>query len=248
MLLRKFFYRDLQDLAPTDKGIFTGTPMVNSDVMDKLRTGNVEWLRGDIRGFTENGIKFNVRSKGVPAGGPGKERIIEGDIVVMATGFDRPTLNFLPDDNFVDPYGPPNWYLQTFPPEHPSICATNCTYVNAIGAVGNWHIGIYTRILLMFLVDPLTRPRPYWMERWIDMTRFLKRFSPTGAFDFFTYLELLWWFSFCIAINPFRWKWAIFVFFGIGDALPKRVVEAEDRMRNELGVKNGESYDVGHSF
>lgn len=100
----------------------------------------------------------------------------------------------------------------------------------------------------MFLSDPLTRPRTFWMERWIDMTRFVKRFAPTGAFDFFTYLELIWWFTFCIAINSFRWKWALFVFFGIGHALPKSVVEAEDRIRNGLGVKNGGDYDVGRSF
>jgi len=243
MLLRRFFYRDLKDLAPTDKGLFTGTPMVNSDVMDKLREGKAEWLRGDIKGFTEEGIRFNKRGKGVPAGGPGREIEIKGDMVVMATGYERPTLNFLPEDSFVEPYNPPNWYLQTFPPTHPSISAINCTYLNAIGSVGNWHIGIYTRILLMFLMDPLTRPRTFWMERWIDMTVFLKRFAPTGAFDFFTYLELLWWFTFCIAINPFRWKWAIWVFFGIGLRMPKAVVDFERGM----GIKNGD-FDVGQSF
>jgi len=99
----------------------------------------------------------------------------------------------------------------------------------------------------MFLVDPLTRPRPSWMERWIDMTRFLKSKSPTPAFDFFTYLELIWWFTFCIAINPFRWKWAFFVFFGIGDALPMGVVGEEDWVRKGLGVKNG-GYDYGRSI
>jgi hypothetical protein len=248
MLLRKFFYRDLQDIAPVDKGLFTGTPMVNSDVMDKIRSGKADWLRGDIKGFTEDGVKFSIRAKGVPAGGPGREEIIKGDIVVMATGFDRPSLNFLPDDNFKEPYAPPNWYLQTFPPEHPSICCNNCTYVNAIGSVGNWHIGIYTRILLMFLSDPLTRPQPFWMERWIDMTRLFKHFAPTAAFDFFTYLEMLWWFCFCIAFNPFRWKWAVFVFFGVGVALPRSVVSIEDKIRNGLGMKNGKEYDKGQSF
>jgi len=248
LLLKKFFYRDLQDLAPSEKGLFTGTPMVNSDVMDKIRSGQAEWLRGDILGFTETGIKFNHRGKGVPANGPGREKVIEADIVVMATGFDRPSLNFLPEDSFGEPYNPPNWYLQTFPPSHVSVSAINCTYINAIGSVGNWHIGIYTRILLMFLSDPLTRPRSFWMERWIDMTRVLKKFAPTGAFDFFTYLELIWWFTFCIAINPFRWKWALFVFCGIGRGLPKRIVEAEDKVRNGLGVKNGDNYDVGKSF
>ncbi|CZT09957.1 related to ACB 4-hydroxyacetophenone monooxygenase [Rhynchosporium agropyri] len=247
LLLKKLFYRDLEDLAPSDKGLFTGTPMVNSEVMDKIRSGSAEWLRGDILSLTSTGIKFNHRGKGVPTNGPGREKLIEADIIIMATGFSRPSLNFLPEDSFTEPYNPPNWYLQTFPPTHPSVSAINCTYINAIGSVGNWHIGIYTRILLMFLSDPLTRPRASWMQRWIDMTRLLKRFAPTGAFDFFTYLELIWWFAFCIVVNPFRWKWAFFVFFGVGRRLPKGIVEREDWVRQRVG-RNGGSYDEGKSF
>jgi hypothetical protein len=53
---------------------------------------------------------------------------------------------------------------------------------------------------------------------------------------------------FCIVINPFRWKWAFFVFFGIGKSLPKHVVEAEDRLREKLGYNNGDNYDLGQSF
>ncbi|KAK7741768.1 hypothetical protein SLS53_004832 [Cytospora paraplurivora] len=234
-LLKKLFYRDLQDVAPYDKGIFTDTPMVNSDVMDKMRSGEAEWVRCDIDQIEEDGIRVNRRVKGVPPGGPGREELIEADMIVLATGFKRPSLSFLPKDSFEEPYGAPNWYLQTFPPHHPSISAINCTYLSAIGTVGNWHIGIYTRILLMFLVDPLTRPNPFWMERWIDFTKVLKARSPTGAFDFFTYLELIWWFAFCVAFNPFRWKWAFFVFFGLGFALPKRLVHAEDKVRNGFG-------------
>ena len=75
------------------------------------------------------------------------------------------------------------------------------------------------------------------MKRWIDMTKTLKSFAPTGAFDFFTYSELMYWFAFCVVINPFRWKWALFVFFGIGEALPLSVVKGEDGLRNGLGMK-----------
>lgn len=230
--LRTFFYRDLAYLSPSDKGIFMDTPMVNSDVMDKLREGKADWVRGDILHFEPNGVVVNRRARGVPKNGPGHEEVIEADIVVLATGFKRPSLSFLPTECFKEPYSPPDWYLQTFPPAYHTLSAINCTYIAAIGTVGNWHIGIYTRILLMFLVDPLTRPRPYWMKRWIDMTKFLKMGSPTGAFDFFTYLELVWWFVFCVAINPFRWKWAIFVFFGIGINFPRAVVEHEDKLLN----------------
>ncbi|SCN84795.1 related to ACB 4-hydroxyacetophenone monooxygenase [Fusarium fujikuroi] len=244
--LRKFFYRDLEDIAPDKShGLFMETPMVNSDIMDKLREGRAEWVRCDIDEFVESGIQVNRRAKGVPQGGPGHEEVIDADIVVMATGFKRPSLSFLPKDCFEEPYPPPNWYLQTFPPTHPSVSAINCTYVNAIGTVGNWHIGIYTRILLMFLMDPFSRPSPFWMQRWIDMTKTLKLTSPTGAFDFFTYLELIWWFFFCVVINPFRWKWAIFVFFGVGFGLPKLVVSQEERFTNGNGYH---ATDEGRSF
>ncbi|KAI1185541.1 hypothetical protein F5B17DRAFT_28402 [Nemania serpens] len=248
-LLKKFFYRDLQDIAPDSKGIFTDTPMVNSDIMDKLRSGAAEWIRCDIDSFHETGVVVNKRDKGVPKGGPGHRVDISGDLLVMATGYKRPVLDFLPEDSFQEPYGPPNWYLQTFPPQHPSISCINCTYISAIGTVGNWHVGIYTRILLMFLIDPLTRPSTFWMERWIDMTRVLKGLAPTGAFDFFTYLELIWWFAFCVAFNPFRWKWALFVFFGLGVVLPKRIVAQEERIRNGMGMKQGaDKPDVGRMF
>lgn len=124
-LLRKFFYRDLEDIAPAGKGLYTDTPMVNSDVMDELRSGQAEWVRCDIESFTENGVRINRRNKGVPVGGPGRSEVIEADMVVMATGYKRPELSFLPDDCFQKPYSPPNWYLQTFPPYHPSISAIN---------------------------------------------------------------------------------------------------------------------------
>ncbi|GME42824.1 putative pyridine nucleotide-disulfide oxidoreductase class-2 protein [Neofusicoccum parvum] len=238
-LLRLFFYRDLKDLAPPQgsKGIFEETPMVNNDVLELVRSKKAEWYRGDIVGFEENGIRFNHRSQGTPKGGPGRESVVEADICILATGYQRPSLGFLPDDCFEEPYEPPNWYLQVFPPGHMDICANNCTYVNAIGTVGNYHIGIYTRFLLMYLVDPLTRPQERWMKRWIDMTRWIKSKAPTGAFDFFTYSELLYWFIFTIAINPFRWKWAFFVLFGIGKALPLGIVRREDKVRNGLGMK-----------
>lgn len=232
-LLHKLFYRDLQDIAPSG-GLYTQTPMANSELFDQIREGKARWLRGDIVSVAEDGIMFNHRSKGVPKGGPGREKLVNGDVIIMATGFKRPSLNFLPEEVFEEPYGPPDWYLQVFPPNYTSLCANNCTYVDAIGTVGNMHIGIYTRFLLMFLVDPLTRPTEGRMKTWIDFTRFMKRFSPTRAFDFFTYAELMYWYLFVILVNPFRWKWAPFVFFGVGRALPLSVVSREEAFRKEL--------------
>lgn len=117
-LLKVFFYRDLEDLAPEHEGLFTETPMVNSDIFHQIRQHKAEWLRGDIVRFTQNGIIFNHRARGVPKGGPGRQDEVRGDMVIMATGFARPSLSFLPRECFQSPYEPPNWYLQTFPPEH----------------------------------------------------------------------------------------------------------------------------------
>jgi len=231
-LLRIFFYRDLYDLAPpasSGQGVFTETPMVNNNVLELIRSARVEWLRGDILKLQERAVSFNHRSQGIPKNGPGKHVDVDADIIIMATGYQRPSLGFLPHECFEDPYGPPNWYMQVFPPQHVDICANNCTYVNAIGTVGNYHIGIYSRFLLMYLVDPLARPQEGLMKIWIRMVKWVKSTAPGGAFDFFTYGELLWWFFFTLVINPFRWKWALFVLFGLKPGFPLSIVKQESR-------------------
>lgn len=131
-ILKLFFYRDLQDIAPADQGLFTETPMVNSEILNQIRAGKAEWLRGDIDSVQEGGILYNHRAKGVPKGGIGHHMLVEGDMIIMATGYKRPTLSFLPEEVFEQPYGPPRWYLQVFPPEYPSICANNCTCKSSI--------------------------------------------------------------------------------------------------------------------
>ncbi|KAJ5982229.1 hypothetical protein N7451_012329 [Penicillium sp. IBT 35674x] len=238
-LLKRFFYRDLQDLAPANAGLYTETPMVNDEILKQIRSGRIEWLRGDIKEFKEKGILFNHREKGIPKGGPGREELIEGDICVMATGFHRPSLAFLPKRCFDSPYSPPNWFLQAFPPGYSDICANNCTYVNAIGTVGNIHIGLYTRLLLMFIVDPSTRPSPAWMRAWVDWTRSLKEGAPGGALEFFTYSELVWWIVLSLMSNPFRWKWMVFVLAGWGDPLPPNGTHQNDQRSNMFADADG---------
>ncbi|RPB12800.1 FAD/NAD(P)-binding domain-containing protein [Morchella conica CCBAS932] len=222
---RLFLYRSLSPLAPHTTGLWESTPIVNSDLLSNIRSGRARWLRADILNIEEYGVRYSHRSPGVPKGGPGVEKFADADIIVFATGFKRPSLSFLPEDCFEEGYEPPNWYLQTFPPGAVDICACNCTYVNAIGTVGHLHVGVYTRLLLMFLNDPLTAPPAEAMRSWVKWTKWLKAKSPTGAFDFFTYGELCLWFLECVVVNPFRWKWAFFVFTGRG--MPMGIVRKE---------------------
>ena len=92
--------------------------MVNDQVLDQIRQGKVDWLRGDIQKLAKGGVHFNKRDKGVPKGGPGRPIFANADMIILATGFNRPSLDFLPPECFEEPYHPPGWYLQTFPPEH----------------------------------------------------------------------------------------------------------------------------------
>ncbi|KAJ6112140.1 hypothetical protein N7523_008201 [Penicillium sp. IBT 18751x] len=238
-LLKKFFYRDLTDLAPAKAGLYTQTPMCNDAILNQIREGRVNWYRGDIKEFQEDGILFNHRQKGVPKGGPGREELIKGDFCIMATGFHRPSLGFLPDECFNPTYTPPNWFLQSFPPGHSDVCASNCTYINGLGTVGNIHIGLYTRMLIMFLVDPTTRPSPAWMRAWVDWTRSWKERAPGGALEFFTYSELISWMVLALACNPYRWKWVLFVLAGWGNALPPTTSTQKGRSAQNSSASNG---------
>ena len=208
--IRTFHYRDLKDLSPKGLGIYEGTPVVNNAFLDHIRAGKIEYIRGDTERFVQNGVRVNTRTRDQPKGAKdAKPKTIEGDVVVLATGFERPTLDFLPKDVFPDGYSRPDLYLQNFATEDWTVLCTNSAYMNAIGTVGHMyvshvrpngedgidrecfrHIGIYTRILLLFLLDAGARPEVRDMKLWVDVVRFVKRGAKGGALGFFTYMEL----------------------------------------------------------
>ncbi|KAG8766758.1 hypothetical protein FRC15_006141, partial [Serendipita sp. 397] len=82
------------------------------------------------------------------------------------------------------------------------------------------HIGIYTRILLVLLLDAGARPTPKDMKLWVDLVRYLKRGAKGGALTFFTYMELTIWLVLFHIVRPDRLPWLPFVLFGWG-VLPK---------------------------
>ena len=232
LLLRKLFYRDLQDLAPTKKGLYTETPLCNSDVLNRVRSGKANWLRGDDVRFEERGVTYTANSD--HACPSEQNKFVEADTVVMATGYDRPHLDFLPQKACSRPYDAPNWYLQIFPVGYPTLCAINATWVHGIGTVGGSHIGIYTRILLMFLVDRRTQPNHDQMRAWVDQVSRWKSRSPVGPLNFVTWGELQCWFMVFVLCNPYRWSWLLFLFFGVGRALP---VQPSHRARDMREAK-----------
>lgn len=215
-MLKWFHYRDLSEkMAPT-QGFYTGTPIVNTNVLSLVREGRGDYQRGDILSVKGDGIAWNARKRGQKKGEKGKEMFSKADIIVLACGFERPTFDFLPDDLFPEGYTRPNMYLQVFPVTDWSVLCTNSTFHDAVGTVGHVHIGIYSRILTLFLNDPNSRPKPRDMRLWVDAIRFIKENAPGGQLEFFTYMELCIWFVFFLCVRPDRLKYIFYVLNGYG--------------------------------
>lgn len=215
-LLRKLHYRDLEEkMAPT-QGFYVDTPIVNSSALQHIRQGKADYLRGDIKHLTNDGVEFNFRKRGQKKETPGKHMSIDADVIVIATGFEVPQINFLPQDLFPEDYTRPNLYLQVFPIEDVSVVTTNASFVKAVGTVAHVHIGIYTRILALFLMEDETRPHPRDARLWVDLIRWIKENAPGGKLSFFTYMELMIWLISFLFLRLNRLKFAFFVLFGWG--------------------------------
>ncbi|KAK4056269.1 hypothetical protein OIO90_002712 [Microbotryomycetes sp. JL221] len=222
--IRLTHYRSLKDLSPQHTRLFESTPIVNNDFLSHIRQGIVEYKRGDTQGLTSDGVKFTLRGVKSKSGDPGIDKIEQADVVVLATGYERPSIDMLPKDLFPKEgdrdYDRPNLYLQTLSVEDWSVVLTNSSYMDAIGVVGGFHIGLYARILMMFLLDKRCRPIPKAMKLWVDFLTWIK-FTAWGEIDtsamaFFTYSELCLWVVSFHLFRVYRLLWLPFVLFGWG--------------------------------
>ncbi|KAI0652799.1 FAD/NAD(P)-binding domain-containing protein [Cubamyces menziesii] len=199
-------YRAAPELVPARRGLFEGTPVVNDEFVRLVGSGRCGYVRGDVERFGRGGVRVRVRGREDGPGEGKEEREYDGEVVVLATGFKKPALSFFKEDLFPEGYDRPNLYLQNFSTEDWSVLMTNSAYQNAIGTV---HIGIYMRILLVFLMDPDARPTPKDMKLWVDVIRFVKRGARGGALSFFTYMELTIWLLLFHVFRLDRLKWCV---------------------------------------
>ncbi|WFD27736.1 hypothetical protein MNAN1_002741 [Malassezia nana] len=215
-LIKKFHYQDLAEKMCPTQGFFTGTPIVNNTFLTHVRKGNADYQRGDVIDLKEDGIEWNARTRYQKKGEEGEKTFSRADIIVLAAGFERPSFDFMPEDLFPYDYKAPNMYLQVFSVADWSVLCTNSTFHHAVGTVGHIHIGIYARILSLFLLDEDTRPNPRDMRLWVDLIHFIKESAPGGQLEFFTYMELCLWFISFLCFRLMRLKYCFFVLFGYG--------------------------------
>jgi len=215
-LLRKLHYRELASKMAPNYYFFTMTPMVNNNVLELVRAGKADYHRGDIIEIKENGINWNKRAECQDKGEKGETEFSEADVIVVATGFNRPKLDFLPKDLCPKGYSDPNFYMQVFPINDWSVLCTNSTYREAIGTVGHFHIGFFARMLVLFLNDPAVRPSPADMKRWVDTVHYIKKNTLGGPLSFITYIEYCAWVILFHLKSLQRLKYITFVLFGFG--------------------------------
>ncbi|KAJ7461564.1 FAD/NAD(P)-binding domain-containing protein [Mycena latifolia] len=204
--LKNWHYHGVKDLVPAHAGLFEGTPVVNDEFLGHVRNGSCKYVRGDPIRLTSSGVRTSVRARESKPGSEGVEKTIDADVVVLATGFEKPTISFLDDSLFPEGYQRPDLYLQNFSTEDWSVLMTNSAYMSAID----------TRILLTLLLDENARPSPKDMKLWVDVVRFMKRGAAGGPLGFFTYAELTIWLVMFHLLRPDRLRWLFFIMFGWG--------------------------------
>ncbi|KAL1744453.1 hypothetical protein HDZ31DRAFT_38620 [Schizophyllum fasciatum] len=213
-LARWHYGADLAWMVPEGgRGLYEGTPVVNDAFLGHVREGRVRYVQAATEGMDGEGRGVWVRRRGAA-----EAELVEADVVILATGFEKPSVGFFDEaeEIFPEGYQRPDLYLQNFSTEDWSVLMTNSAYMNAIGTVGHFHIGVYTRILLTLLLDPAARPLPRDMKLWVDCVRFVKRGARGGALGFFTYAELTVWLVLFHVFRPDRMRWIFFIMQGWG--------------------------------
>ncbi|THG98025.1 hypothetical protein EW026_g4088 [Hermanssonia centrifuga] len=100
----KFNYHGVEDLAPAHLGLFESTPVVNDEFLGHVRHGRCKYIRGDTEELTSRGVLVNVRDRNSRSGDKGNKKEFGADIIVLATGFKKPDVNFIEKDLFPEAY------------------------------------------------------------------------------------------------------------------------------------------------
>jgi len=194
---------------PADR-LYSKTPIVNDDFLKLVRENRADYVRAKIERISPLGVEIQRFGLDEP-------ETVPAHVIVEATGYKRPYLGFLPTQQLFsgakapNQYTPPNLFLQHFVTNDWSCLMTNAGYYEGLGTVGFIHIGIFARMMMMFLLDDATAPSTAEMHRWVDRILQVK-----GCLTFYTYAELSIWLSSFMLSNPRRWSWIAFVGMGAG--------------------------------
>lgn len=78
--------------------------IVNDQFLRHVREKRVSYIHGDTLEIQKDGLRVNVRQRESKPGEPGEEKIFSADVIVFATGYKKPSIDFLPEDLFPEGY------------------------------------------------------------------------------------------------------------------------------------------------
>ena len=79
--------------------------IVNDQFLRHVREKRVSYVHGDTLGIQTDGVRVNVRLRDSKPKDPGEEKIFKANVIIFATGYKKPSINFLPKDLFPEGYG-----------------------------------------------------------------------------------------------------------------------------------------------
>ncbi|KAI8824791.1 uncharacterized protein EV422DRAFT_503603 [Fimicolochytrium jonesii] len=263
--IRRYWYgTELRGMTPT-RPFFSSTPCLNTRYLELIRTNKIRYIRGSIKNFESHSIKVGkiewdsdsmIDRDAYKDPGEGGDVELGADVTFFATGFKKPTLSFIEDDVWRvasspsnDEFKPPNLFNVAFPPNYPTMLFLNDAYVDAVATAGHIHIGLLTRLFVMFLLDPKTQPTAEKAAKWVrdrtpkealDMKKEEWRSQgvepawwggydrKTAGLSFYNYGELLFWTLSTAISQPNRWRYFLFVL-GLANSNVKTLAKNFDR-------------------
>jgi dimethylaniline monooxygenase (N-oxide forming) len=78
--------------------------IVNNEFLRHVREKRVSYVHGDTLEIQKDGVRVNVRQHESKPKDPGEEKLFSADVIVFATGYKKPGIDFLPKDLFPEGY------------------------------------------------------------------------------------------------------------------------------------------------
>ena len=79
--------------------------IVNDEFLRHVREKRVSYVHGDTLEIRKGSVRVNVRQRDSKPNDSGEEKTFSANVIVFATGYKKPSIDFLPKDLFPESYG-----------------------------------------------------------------------------------------------------------------------------------------------
>ncbi|GBE87597.1 predicted protein [Sparassis crispa] len=178
--LANYTYQGVEELVPHSLGIFEGKIVWNDYLIQHIRAERCQYIRGSANCLSARSVHVNLKQDGSQVFQGEKE--FPADVVVLCTGFEDPDMGFLPLTLFPEGWNKQDLFLQAFSPEDLSVMVMDPSL--RTGRTIWPLIGVYMRLLLIFLMKPEMRPMQSDMRDCVDASKLLARTPLYGIANF----------------------------------------------------------------